>query len=558
MLLTEISIKDKFQKETQSNKNKLPFDVFEKLCYLDPTTQGEKVGKYTNWILAKYQPNSNLDLLHDALVLYHDKVKRGIAQRYNINPNINAFKSYNEFIDTIKSFDESNDTSISNSEYNNRKKLQGQFEIIGSTSEFDIIKPLTWEAERYFGGTTSWCTVANKNDFDRYISKDSLYIIYPKDGNPDKKMQFYFQRNEFADNKNNMYINPISCIANLYVFDSMSTQTFMELGKKCLELWGPKYCTGIVNVSPASDVPRYNLINEQMKFVFDKWYDKIEPTSLKNIYIVEKSNLFSVMNLNGENISKNWFKDIQFDEFSNWFELTLDDEGIMYMYPNGSYELDYPLYPELNGEVCYKRTDNGLLIVNQEGEPIINDIIKSYEYFPYGLTKLITINNTCLFVNAEGELISELNGYDNVETLEQRKYDDGTTFRPEFFVMYKNNSVNVYNLKKHSFIFSKWMENARILTSVRIYDNLYMISKNSKFNVFDTNGNFYLNDWYDTYLKIFDGRIVFASPKTKQKAILYPNKEVQYTTMESKQQIKLTLTDIKQMVMETIEKLYQK
>ena len=160
-LLTEISIKDKFQKETQIGKNKLQFDLFQQLCQLDPTTTPNKVGKYSNWILAKYNPNVDLNALRIALEWYADGIKNNIIKQLGISTDINTFKSYDELISTIDGVRRSGDAQLSNSEYNNRQKLEGQFEILGSTQSYDIVQPLTFKAERYFGSGTEWCTVAN-------------------------------------------------------------------------------------------------------------------------------------------------------------------------------------------------------------------------------------------------------------------------------------------------------------------------------------------------------------------------------------------------------------
>ena len=95
ILLNEISIKDKYQKE-QSKLN-MSFGTFEQLCNLDPTTKPNKVGKYVNWIIAKYNPNADLRKLHRCLEWYSDGAKRGILTRYNIPLDINQYKSYTDF-----------------------------------------------------------------------------------------------------------------------------------------------------------------------------------------------------------------------------------------------------------------------------------------------------------------------------------------------------------------------------------------------------------------------------------------------------------------------------
>ena len=153
-LLTEISIQDKYQIEKQNGKTKLQPDLFQQLCQLDPTTKNNIVGKYSNWILAKYNPNTDLNVLRIALEWYAKGAKSGILKGLGISTDINTFKSYDKLISTIEGKRHSDNAQLSNSEHNNRQKFKGQFKILGSTSKFDIITCNTWEAERYFGSRT--------------------------------------------------------------------------------------------------------------------------------------------------------------------------------------------------------------------------------------------------------------------------------------------------------------------------------------------------------------------------------------------------------------------
>ena len=228
-LLNEISITDKYQKER--DRLNIPFDTFKMLCNLDPTTKPNKVGKYVNWIIAKYNPNADLRKLQRCLEWYCDGVKRGILTRYNIPLDINQYRSYDEFMTAMDNLSDSNDTSMSQSEYNNRQKLEGQFEVLGSTSFYDIVAPKTYAAERYFGSNTEWCTVANERYFESYSRRGQLYIIYPKNGDSEYKMQFHFEDGQFADKYDEVYDRPMDCIKQV-VKDEEVEQDLVVLCKK--------------------------------------------------------------------------------------------------------------------------------------------------------------------------------------------------------------------------------------------------------------------------------------------------------------------------------------
>ena len=300
ILLNEISIRDKWQKEANKWQGKLDAQTFEKLCHLDPTSKGDNVGRYTNWILAKYNPSADFDRLKECLEWYADGVKRGIVNRLGISNDINAYKSYDEFISAMNGVMHSDGSSISNSEYNNRQKLVGQFEILGSNSMFDIIACKTFAAERYFGSGTEWCTVANEHYFNSYMREGPLYIIYPKNGNEELKMQFHFESNSYADKYDKVYGEPVECIENTIKDENIQTALF-QLCKKVFPKYQLKFFLSfreklqvikqlLANGAYFDDVfdrveyfyegfavvlldGKWNFINQEGQLLSDRWYD---------------------------------------------------------------------------------------------------------------------------------------------------------------------------------------------------------------------------------------------------------------------------------------------
>ena len=230
-ILNEISIRDKYEKETQTGKNRHSYDLFTKLCFLDPTTTENKVGKYSNWILQRYNPNTDVNALRRCMEWYADGIKRNILQRYGVSTDINSFGSYDELISTMEGIMKNDDSDMSSSEHNNRQKLEGQFRVLGSTSTYSVVQPLTFEAERYFGSGTAWCTVGNEDYFKQYTRRGSLFILYPKDGNKEKKMQFHFESDSFADYEDNVYENPIECMEDVIHNDEELSELKLKILK---------------------------------------------------------------------------------------------------------------------------------------------------------------------------------------------------------------------------------------------------------------------------------------------------------------------------------------
>lgn len=279
-IINEITIQDKFNKETENGKNKLPFDVFDKLCRLDPTLRGDNVGKFTNWILSKYYEDADIDTLKKALFTYGDASKRGVLSRYGISTNINSFKTYDELIDIVKMLSSKDDFSLSNSELNNRQKLNGQYEILGSTHDFEVIRPLTYKAERYFGSETSWCTVADENYFNDYIGSFGelpLFIIYPKNGESHLKMQFYFVGEEYANSNNKHYDLPLICIIQTLCSNFVDEETGDIITEKhrdldnLISLCGKLFGEHLFNIEKylgqQCDVPSYLFSYSDLEYI---------------------------------------------------------------------------------------------------------------------------------------------------------------------------------------------------------------------------------------------------------------------------------------------------
>jgi hypothetical protein len=244
--------------ETQTGKNRHPYDLFTQLCLLDPTTKENKVGKYSNWLLQKYNPGTDINALRKCMEWYNDGIKRNILQRYGVSNNINSFKSYDELISAMEGVMKSDDSDMSASEYNNRQKLEGQFKVLGNTSTYSIIQPLTFEAERYFGSGTEWCTVANEDSFEQYTNGGSLFILYPKDGNKEKKMQFHFESDSFADYEDVVYEEPFECMENVIHNDD----ELSELTELCANIWKDKAHYFIRNLRESISKRKMDMIIE--------------------------------------------------------------------------------------------------------------------------------------------------------------------------------------------------------------------------------------------------------------------------------------------------------
>ena len=212
----KLTIKEKYDLDKAHNKTKLDFMLYKQACEVDPTYNQEKglVGIYANWLVQHIENREQIEQLRAPLEWYANGVKKNILQRQGVSGDIGKYKSVEEFLDAMKPLMQNTDIKISGSEYNNREKLKGQFEILGSSKYWEIITPLTWEAERWFGRETQWCTVANNDYFKRYNGHNGeLIIFYPKDEKLLKqRIQIHFKLKQYCDVENAPYKTILNAI----------------------------------------------------------------------------------------------------------------------------------------------------------------------------------------------------------------------------------------------------------------------------------------------------------------------------------------------------------
>ena len=441
-ILNEISIKDKYQKETQTGKNRHPYDLFAQLCFLDPTTTENKVGKYSNWLLQKYNPDTNLNVLRRCMEWYADGIKRNILQRYGISTDINSFRSYDELISAMEGIMKSDDSDMSASEYNNRQKLEGQFKVLGSTSTYSVVQPLTFEAERYFGSGTEWCTVANKDYFDGYTNKGPLFILYPKDGNKEGKIQFHFETKSFADYGDHMYRQPLGCMENVIHND----EELNELSKLCANIWKDK----------ARD---FMTFEEYLSIVIQRLSDGESPDDVFD-YVGSFRDGYAIIKLNNK-----W----------NWI-----DTECNILFPNQWF--DY-VGSFRDGFAQVKLNGQGYNLINQKGE-----LINPNQWFDYvgdfreGFAK-VELGRKYNLINQNWELLSP-----------NQWFDYAGDFREGYAKVELRDKYNFINQKGDIAFPNQWFDHVG-----DFYEGIAQVNLNEKgCNLINQNGDILSpNQWFD-------------------------------------------------------------
>jgi hypothetical protein len=361
-LLNEMAIQDKWRLETDRGKTNLPQHIYTRICELDPTTKNDNAGKYCDWLLRRVTPdmlrdNDKLRRLRIALEQFNDGKKRGILQRYGIPMDIGQYKTADDLISVIGDI-MSQGTALSQSTANKMEQLKGQYDIVGEDKDWIVVHPKTFEAERYFGSGTEWCTVANEEYFRQYNKQGPLYITFPKNGDNKLKMQFHFESESFADYQDEVYDNPKVCIVKVlqedknrieplfklwsrispdfndykYIFFD-EVQGLLDSGKSPKEVFDyvGDFHSGYAKVELNG---KWNFINKERKIQFDQWFDWIG-----NFY-----EGYARVRLNGKWNLINTEGKIQFDQWLDWIDNFYD--GYAKVKLNGEWK-----YLDTNGKL---------------------------------------------------------------------------------------------------------------------------------------------------------------------------------------------------------------
>lgn len=110
-------------------------------------------------------------------------------------------------------------------------EMAKQAKVVYNDAEYKIVIPLTWEASKYYGRNTQWCTTYRDNPryFNEYTNDGPLYIILKKANN--QRWQFHFASNQFM-NENDQRINLVTFAAEnpkiAKFFEKTFTQQFSE------------------------------------------------------------------------------------------------------------------------------------------------------------------------------------------------------------------------------------------------------------------------------------------------------------------------------------------
>ena len=175
--------------------------------YFDPTANKQ----YVQWMIRRYvdggiQRWEDLDKAGDWLGVLERLKASGYFRRHPEaiqSADIGRYKTLSELGDFITSL--KSDDMVSANEQQSAIERQmiedGEVDIKLNTATCKVLIPKTYEASKWFGKNTQWCTAMQKTSqyFDQYSSQGPLYIVLEKATN--RRWQLHFESGQFMDER---------------------------------------------------------------------------------------------------------------------------------------------------------------------------------------------------------------------------------------------------------------------------------------------------------------------------------------------------------------------
>lgn len=182
----------------------LDLEAFKTIIKIDPTTKEDKMGKYSKWLLNLFKKGT--DVTKEAQEL-KDQLEIFDANKHKHNQedrDIGKIKSLEELIELNHSYE----AQVEKSEYELKAEQVPGVKVIGSTSNWEVYVPTTYEASKYLRGQNAvWCTGRHNDDhyWKSYTRDGGLLYIFINKQDRDKKYQGAIRDkecSEFRDARN--------------------------------------------------------------------------------------------------------------------------------------------------------------------------------------------------------------------------------------------------------------------------------------------------------------------------------------------------------------------
>lgn len=279
--------KENFEQKSNQLRKKgiqLSQDEFNWINSVDPTSNGVSAGKFFDWIISNRDTiNKNYRDSIRTILTFFDKKKQLLSAK---GQSVNIQDYTPEQIDSLVRQFEGKSLEFENA----LRKFSGDVQVVYKDNRYVVVHCDTWEAERFFGRGTEWCTVGNKAHFDRYNKDGLLFICIPIEGgrpNIDSEYKIqcsvndgYFCVANIGDNCFHSFEEFYKRSIRRWQYDKPMIQ---YLNRLCDKFKVPSYEEGDIR-QPVPDgldknaVLIYEYFDEKTRYVADiskLWYDSV-------------------------------------------------------------------------------------------------------------------------------------------------------------------------------------------------------------------------------------------------------------------------------------------
>jgi hypothetical protein len=189
--------------------------------------------KYLNWLIRCYLQSvsfkfEDLAKFSEQLELFDKLVKSKRIEKRDIN----QYKTPNDLYKAVEPF-MVGELAINSDDERARKFRSDPHATVLCDGDTLVVVPKTFEASRYWGSNTNWCTVADERYFHQYSGRGPLYIIWVKSSN--QRYQFHFDTRQFLNTSDEPFSvdewHTISAdaLAAIAKHENLSSKAFGEL-----------------------------------------------------------------------------------------------------------------------------------------------------------------------------------------------------------------------------------------------------------------------------------------------------------------------------------------
>lgn len=159
--------------------------------------------KYVRWMTDVFKRMES-EIFYEDLYKMKESIELFEKSKFRLEPddrNILNYQTTQDLWDKIKKYKDDEEVVLSKNQLRGDTIVEGEYHLLYENKEYKIIVPLTHRASCFWGSGTKWCTavISNQITYDSYANKGPLVIIYYKDDDHTKKIQFHIETSQYMD-----------------------------------------------------------------------------------------------------------------------------------------------------------------------------------------------------------------------------------------------------------------------------------------------------------------------------------------------------------------------